>query len=1404
MKISPLAALNRPTGRPRQGQPSWRDPANRPPEQLKVLAKERYTNPRFVRAWALTDEELKQIYVDNNAELIANWGVEEPGPYAHHYTVQHLGGACLFNGWSIVPQDRPGTWGAPDGGESRKPSRIPYSYESKGKAKVFWEPFLPTKWRETRPTLRQFVQFHELFKANLAIQCCPASGNSRGFDIDCRTPEVAERVAELAFEHMGVTPFVRVGAAPKIMLIYRVEGEEELALPSDTWVLGDADGNPDLDAEGKPSNIIEYLALGKIITVYGLHHKTGLDFDWSRGTLHPAAAGPEHAPVVTKAMMRAFSNAVHAFRPIIKSNNGVASNPFGGRAAVSEFTSTSDSFGRSLWVPKVAEGKWTFNYEGKVIDEAEAWLAAVTWAALAANAQRLDAFEEIVEAVIADAKFRLLGVHRNNKALDSEAKIERAVRQKLKTSLVKWKASLESKARGGEYLYKAIPWNVADDGRRPMPMRIKSERPADGSLDWLPMDVCPVEMLSDIQPKTKIAPVTKRAEQIFKDYAARALIDTREQRKATADSVSAGVRAHIGDWLDMSVSEFILSGMTAPQAPWVLKAPTGAGKTVSTIDKLFDFCRENPRREGQGPILLVLPTHQNGDEAVATARRMGMIVPEMTDEEVLAIMAKGNVKGVKVARLKGRAAAGCQRSEELRALQDKGIRSSDLCEKHVPATGEGDDERPLTSLEQRVAKRHKEKLDNMKVQCPFKAAGTCGYWAQFEDLKTADIVIVSHSYLTMNSLPKALKEPRAVVIDESTTYALLQQVRFPISVLKAARAAPYVTKTDRAMFKGASDETISSAYVQDREQLCSLVVKWFEAGKDVATELMAHERCDDLLRSAITVCDRSHTLDQQVRPDLTPAQVVALSEKTIGRHLIDEVRFWKVVRERIASLRAGTAKGKRDMRWQVVEDIETIEDGDGGKTTKCTPHVRLSWRRGPNWGGVPMLLLDASANTRIIAKTYGHEPIVREVFAPLHVRCVAMIERTWSNSSLIARPDNTDDEIKKIAETIREARRLITTTAVLYGHGRVLVGTTISVREVLTASGWTPPPNVDFVHFGALRGLDFAKGHVAAMSIGRSEQPIGIIDGYAAALTYDDDEPEEPLDILGTGITQKGKILFRPQDWQTVRMRSGQDVQHLVPGMRGRCDDKGKPVLDEDGKQLPTWARDIEQSWREEEIRQFVGRLRLVYRCIEDDLPPPVWLAVGKILPEGVVVDELVEMQSMIKISPMAELVRLGGGVLAHNVTPRIPGAQEILQGQDMEELVKAVLPADRRFRDRFAAAFQSVGYELASAPGRRQRALVLAGWVDGDPVGAWLALSERYGELPQDLVEKPAKLVAPAAKRKPADKRDVARDDQHALEAEVMRLHREMDAEIPRSEFEIKLGRGDYLPGSGPDLGGL
>lgn len=1337
-----------------------------------------YDLDRWIREYGLTSEGIEDGLLNSRMAraLVERGGVVNEDDGSALSCVMYLGWPMIQNGWSIVPQDRPGTFGAKNGGRDRKPSGIPHTIitSRQGHTSALTYPFLPTEWRDKRMNVREFAQMWRLGSANVAIQCCAASGHIRALDIDCPDVVVAARVRDLAFQHLGETPFIRVGNAPKSQLLYRVEGED-VRLPK--WSVTLIEGDEENDIAGQS---VEWLSNGSLLTAYGLHHKTKQSFDWSQGTLHPAIAGPEHAPLVTKDMLRAFVNALQQQWPVAR-GGGVTSNPYGGKATASEFRRQRHGGSGQYWSPLVINGDWTTDKDGRVTDGAENWMTAQSWALCAANAHDLHRIQSVlVERLVFEAELALMHSHRDNAKYQSKDTILREAEYKIRTAAEKWMRSLDNCRRTGSYLDGMVPWSISDDGRRPVSQRVRAaQRPQDGSLDWIPDEACPVPELAE-RPGVKVSVIKKDRDAVEADRAARALIEDKDERKRITDGVSDEVGETIGEWL----STVPTWNSDLPAKPWVLKAPTGAGKTVSTIDELASFCVEHPREPGQGPILLVLPTHANADEAMSKAVDAGMFAPELWSEKDLEkLEADLGKRGVKIVRFRGREAAGCQRAGELRMLADKGIGASKLCGAEVE---DGDE------LDRRAAWKEGRKLPKKKILCPFRERGQCGYYAQMAELQTADIVVLPHAYLTIAKLPLELRKPRAVIIDESVTYALLRQSRMPISTLSLPRAEPYVTKTDRKMWPDMSDEDISMAYLNGRDQLCQLAREWLAAGKDVAVELRALEDGNDLLQAAITTCERANDRTRKVRPDLTPEEIAEIAQSPAGSWILDEIRFWKLVRDRVERLGAGTARGDRDMRWQVVEHPETTPTG----AVEPTPHLRLSWRVTPNWAGFPMLLLDASANTRIITKLLGAEPEVRTIDAPLHVRTVAMIERTWSNSSFVPRWDASDEELKKVAETVEQARRLITTTAVMYGHGRVLVGTTIAVREVLTGGAWVPPPNVDFVHFGALRGLDFAKGHVAAISIGRSEQPISIVDGYAAALTFDDDDPEQPVDKFGTGLTSVSKPLFRVPQWRRIAMRTGEDIDQLVPRMPAR------PVLDAKGRQKEqygkllstrSWGQDLEESWREEELRQFLGRLRPVYRGL-DDTPPPVWIAVGKILPDGIIVDELADMQACIKAWPMCELIRIGGGVLADNVTPMLPGAQEILQGRDLKGLAQT-LPKAKAFLARWVAPFEHVKYRLVSEPNAVRSAMLLPGWYPGGSIqDHWMDLSERYGELPEVMRVTPPKLVA-ASKAKPRDKRDVDRDDQLLFEIEVRSAHYATEAAhgLSRAEFEIRRARGEF-----------
>lgn len=1309
----------------------------------------------FIATWSWPDENLVRHYGLSNAEIVGMYdrrtgmlaaqGIVKPTP-GHdsvERTWQYFGWHMIRNGWCPIPQQRgfqnePGDLG--EAGLVRKPAPIPTT-SANGKHIEF--AFKPTLYRKRLMPLFEFLSMHRYRGVNVALQCCESSMHIRGLDIDCRSWPVAQRVYELAVEHLGDTPFVRVGQLPKMMLIYRVEGEEDIAIGKYTYRLLNSDGSENLQ-DGSPQNAVEYLSDGSLITAYGLHHKTGETFHW--GELHPAIAGPQQAPVITKAQLRAFEVALqNEFK--LKGSKLSISHPHGGEAAVTEFSRVD---GR-IWMPKVAIGDFILDDEGYVIEGGEDWLRAQTWAACGANTDMLEneaAYKDLEARTIQEAIVRLTKHKRSNAALLSASRIELETKVKLHTSADKWRASLAAFRRDGRYHNGVLPFRILQDGRRPIvrPIAGCGDLPTDGSLDWLPRHTALISALAEHRPRTPWSPVAKSVEQIALDRAARDIIPL-AQRQAVADGVSENVTQAVRGWFARTIESLAKPDGTVidpVDVPFeAILAPTGAGKTRQAIDIAIAELMSLPRRENEGPALLVVPTHDNATEALTA-------VDAWSDEEIEALAKAIDRPDFRVATFKGREAMKCQQIEKLKLLSEKRIGVSGLCKADVPAVDE------ITAS---AMKRDGEKVPMKTILCEFRERGECGYYNQWHDIETADLVIVTHAYLTQHTLPKPLINPRMVIIDESVTSALLAQARFPISSLRLVRKEPYVTKKDRTQFPEMSTADISRAIHGERQVACGLAEEWLLAGKDVAAEFVRRPDGLTLVDSAIIVGDRAHEVERAIRPDMTLEQVQKETSKEVAQDLLLEIRFWKIVRERILQLQADAeatgqancvpqARGPRDMRIQMVWQVNP-------KAGKEEPNVRISWRVTPNWADRPTLLLDASANPRVLGKLFGRQPRMHRIPAPLHVRTVAMIERTWSNSSFIPRNDATRDEIAACANTVREARSLITVMAGLYGYGRVLVGATLAVRETLTKGGWAPPANVDFCHYGALRGIDRWKHHVCAISLGRSEMPISVIDGYRAALTYDDLEPEEPYDKHGNGLGDDGKPLFRKPAERVMTMRDGRDISHFVPEMPGKIerDENGKP------QEVRSWAQEVEESWREEELRQFLGRLRPVYRGIAHDdagelmdVEPPVWIAVGKIQPDEIVVDEVVEMPQLIKAAPFYELARRTGGVLAADIVQADPACADVLQGRSLLELVAALLPPSLTspYVKRMVSGAALVKYRTAD--GRTPSGMVFPAMTENGVEAAMHAAAAEAG------VEVEVISVTPAA-RKPIAKSVMVED---------------------------------------------
>ncbi len=120
-----------------------------------------------------------------------------------------------------------------------------------------------------------------------------AAGRVVGIDIDVlHSSDVAHQITGLAMRMLGQTPALRIGHAPKRLLVYRA-------------------AEPFGGFKYPP---IEVLGLGQQFIAYGIHPDTGKPYDWPIQTLADIALND--LPLITEVQAREFARQAYALVPI--------------------------------------------------------------------------------------------------------------------------------------------------------------------------------------------------------------------------------------------------------------------------------------------------------------------------------------------------------------------------------------------------------------------------------------------------------------------------------------------------------------------------------------------------------------------------------------------------------------------------------------------------------------------------------------------------------------------------------------------------------------------------------------------------------------------------------------------------------------------------------------------------------------------------------------------------------------------------------------------------------------------------------------------------------------------------------------------------------------------------------
>lgn len=1114
--------------------------------------------------------------------------------------------AMVAAGWSVFPQEVDG---------NRRPGTV-------NNEMIKWSEKYQLAVRRPEPDVLD-LWAAQCSTLNVAVVLGPASGHAFVIDIDVVEAELSAQVVDLAERILGHTPLQRVGRWPKMALVYRHAPDDEVAGRRPKFVHVDSPDNPDRSEQG-----IEIITAGMAMTFFGKHHKTGRYFRWLEGT--PERLGPDHAPVVTSSQVNEFLDAVDSIRPFH-------------RNAAAERTVVQWEWDEKakVHVPRVrpsgGASDWIEDENGTVVDGREAYLTRLAFRIVLANGNIALGGEQGEDKLVEVVHEQFMATAETTGRWKG-ASLLREVRSKVRRAI--------ARIKDGTFQPRAPERD--ERGNYVVPAGIRSHVPPQprygkvDSLDFLPPFFDP-EAPPSVRQRNPLPGQLHDPQE--GEAQARAL---EPDRTRIAGEVQEALQGAFSAFWD----EVYDTDRTDTRIH-ILKAPTGAGKTSRGIS----FIADDPRTkddytvrgpngeivsEGRCPIVFLLPTYANieelrdraqvlnldgglSDEDLrAQAEDRGLMHEDDLPARLAELRRDARNAGLRTMIYQGKLKAGCQMADKVSIAMAAGIGTSSLCKAEVPTKEKDGRGKPV--METRYCKFY----------------NTCPAIQQKKEIEKSHVVFMPHAFLQLN-IPEELKNVRAVVADERIHHLFLHTTEFDLDIFTSPRKPPKLRKREK------EDGVDPGEFEVDRQE-AARTVRAALLKRECPAEAMAQDRTltpqgeyVSLKRidSALRVCGASIARDGNVTPDISLEELQEICSRPTGQQVREELRFWKIMEERVSArikevteaelaAQGGSeplprrTKGDREMRIQYVED----EYPDGEPKGK----IRISWRETPNWVERPLLLLDASAAPDMISKIWdGKEVVTHDVPAALNVRVVSVADRTYSNSLVVASPKSSAKEKAESARILANVRRAISTISAMYGWSRVVAGASILVRRAVNTS-WEGPSNVDWCHYGAMRGLDFAKHHAAAISVGRMELPVRTLDGLVAALTYDDDVPEQPFDTFGTGLSRDNLPLRMPVGVQRVRLRSGHDVSVPVPMFPGK------------------WGRMIQKQYREEELLQFLGRLRPVYREGE----APVWFSLSSVIPEEIVVDDIIRIEDLVTGDcKVWDAMRRCGGV----VEPRLAAA---------------------------------------------------------------------------------------------------------------------------------------------------
>ncbi|SMC32427.1 Bifunctional DNA primase/polymerase, N-terminal [Fulvimarina manganoxydans] len=644
---------------------------------------------------------------------------------------------------------------------------------------------------------------------------------------------------------------------------------------------------------------------------------------------------------------------------------------------------------------------------------------------------------------------------------------------------------------------------------------------------------------------------------------------------------------------------------------WLLKASASLGKTTNLLktarrNEVLEAIVSLKNEHGRYPILMILPHHRVAAEVAQKAEDLGL--------DVIHHYGRAHELG------------GCAKDYRERAevLQSAGISASGGC--HTELVDIRGEKRDVW------CRFHPENPDRPAD------VRSCAFIERLEKLDRFDLIVTVHAYGT-SPVPEKMKNVRAVVVDESIAGNLLVERTFDRKVLLRDRATPRLTKAERKALCG--DENagenatlkITAGWRDQRRRLVKSVIEAWDARRDAAETIASSpERLADL-EIALRICSRARQSPAKVTPQTSLREAIEMAAAETGdiaESLAEEHRMWKLLDERVREI----------LQHRGGNEIEDLRS-DNRVWPLADGKVQISWIRDFRFADKPVLFLDASGDEETMRVILGEDRTlickdasVQADFRTTLVPSLRPLDEngrsartcTFTKSRYVVKDKDSESVRKDKAALLADTRREIVGKAAAFGEGRILVVTPKAVRELLI-DGWAAPANVDFLHFGALRGEDWAKRHAACLIFGvQYPNPVSI-DGQVAALAHAARCDEDRIDPNGTGTIDGEPIPYLTES-RRIAMRDGSDVY--------------LPTMTYSG----TIGRRLLGAIADEELTQAAARLRPIWR---DDRPS--LYIYGDRVPEGIVVDEISSLQEELEKGAAAtlEVAIAKGGLIAED-----------------------------------------------------------------------------------------------------------------------------------------------------------